>query len=155
MARQPPEGPRYASPEEHRIAQRRRRRRGTIAYVAIALALAAAGAALWWNLQPDDERRVDGSAHTSLGACEVDEGGVASATVVVDNASDEYSNYLVEVAFVDGSGRRVDTRNVSILGVRSGEVAQEVVRSRRPVGPEVDCRVLSAFRLFAGAAPRD
>ena len=155
MAGQPAGGPRYSSPEEHAAAQKRRRRRGTLVYLVIALVAIVAGVALWWNLQPDDERRVDGMNHTTLVSCDVDDEGRAVATVSVTNTSEDYSNYVVDLAFTDPEGNQLERRSLSILGVDTDDTAQESISTREPVDGEVDCEIRSAFRFFAGAAPRD
>jgi hypothetical protein len=158
MAGQPAGGPRYSSPEENAAAQRRHRRRGTLITAVAALVAIAVGVAVWWNLQPDDERRVDGMNHTTLVSCEVDDEGLAVATVSVTNTSDTYSNYIVDIAFTNAAGEQVERRTLNILGVDTDQTAEDSVTTREPVegdGGDVDCRIRSAFRLFAGAAPRD
>jgi hypothetical protein len=151
MAGQPAGGPRYTSPEENAAAQRRRRRRGTLITAVVALVAIAVGVAVWWNLQPDDERRVDGMNHTTLVSCEVDDEGLAVATVSVTNSSDQFSNYTVDIGFTTGDGRVLERRTLSILGVSVGETAQESTRTREPHEVELDCDIRSAFRFFAGA----
>ena len=156
MAGQPSGGPRYSSPEENAAAQRRRKRRGTIITAVAALVAVVVGVAIWWNLQPDDERRVDGMNHTTLVGCEVDDEGLAVATVSVTNASDTYSNYIVDIEFVDAEGAQLERRTLNILGVDTDQTAEDSVTTRGPVdADDVDCRIRSAFRLFAGAAPQD
>ena len=155
MAGQPAEGPRYSSPEEHAAAQRRKRRRGTITYLVVALVSIVIGVTLWWNLQPDDERRVDGMNHTTLESCEVDHQGFVVATVSVANSSEDYSNYIVDIGFTTADGRVLDRRTLSILGVSVGETAEESTRTREPHEVELDCDIRSAFRIFAGADPQN
>jgi hypothetical protein len=155
MAGQPADGPRYSSPEANAAAQRRHRRRGTIIYGVVGLLAIAAGIALWWNLQPDDERRVDGMNHTTLVSCEVDDEGFAVATVSVTNTSEDYSNYVVDIEFTDEAGEQVERRSINILGIDTDQTAEDSVRTREPVDGEVDCQLRSAFRLFGGASPRD
>lgn len=155
MAGQPAGGPRYSSPEENAAAQRRRRLRGTLIYAAVAVVAAVAGVALWWNLQPDDERRVDGMDHTSLVGCEADDEGRVVATVSVTNSSDTFSNYVVDVGFTSDDGRTVERRTLSITGVSVDETAEESTTTREPHEVELDCEISSAFRFFAGADPGD
>lgn len=150
-----PSGGRYSSPEENAAAQRRRKRRGTIVTAVVSLLAIAAGIAVWWNLQPDDERRVDGMNHTSLVGCEVDDEGHVVAMVSITNGSDDYSNYIVDVEFVDGEGQQIERRTLNVLGVDTDETAEDSVATREPVDGEADCRIRSAFRLFGGAAPQD
>lgn len=156
MAAAPSEGPRYSSPEERHAAERRRKHRTLALEVGAALVLGAVLLVVVFLIAGEDESseaRDDGREHTTLASCSTDADGFGVAEVSITNASDEYSNYIVELAFVDADGDELQVRNANVHGVRSGATATEEVRTTETVGEGVECELRTAFRFFAGAAP--
>lgn len=158
MAAEPSEGPRYSSPEERHRAERHRKRRLLALEIGAALVAGTALLVVVLLIAGEDESaeaRDDGREHATVASCSVDADGFGVAEVSIANGSDEYSNYLVELAFVDADGVELEVRNANVHGVRSGETAIEEVRTTDGVTEGVGCEIRSAFRFFAGAAPRD
>ncbi|MFE6744201.1 hypothetical protein [Streptomyces sp. NPDC057686] len=80
-------------------------------------------------------------------SCEVDSiMGWAKADLTITNRSSQASNYLIEVEFVDGAGRRLDKGVAAADNLAPGQAAQQTAQGFEQVIGKITCRVLKVTR---------
>ncbi|MEU7028278.1 FxLYD domain-containing protein [Streptomyces sp. NPDC046275] len=69
-----------------------------------------------------------------------------SAELAITNRSSKPSNYVVQVEFVDASGKRLSEAYASTNGLRPGQEAAVTAQSLDQVSVKVTCRVTDVTR---------
>ncbi|WP_225877412.1 FxLYD domain-containing protein [Streptomyces resistomycificus] len=73
-------------------------------------------------------------------------GGLLAVVVTITNKTDRTASYAVQVDFLDGSGKAVETRFVGAEDLEPGERAQPLAISRKPAEPVLTPKLAKAQR---------
>jgi hypothetical protein len=88
---------------------------------------------------PEGDVRID--------KCEVDSlTTFASAEVVITNRTSKESDYIVNVEFVDGSGKRLGDALAATSNLAPGQKAQETAQGLDEISGKMECRVTKVTR---------